>query len=70
MKQVKIYTRDEMSDLKQEGLTNEILIRNYHIRVEYVILRQENYNAESCFQTLSERYFLSEKQIQRIIYQK
>jgi hypothetical protein len=55
--------------LTKHNLINDIAVRDYHIRQDYrKLTQQENTPTEKARYLLAEKYFLSEKHIQTIVY--
>ena len=54
--------------LSKHNLINDLAVRDYHIRKEYQVLLKAETPTEKARFLLAEKYFLSEKHIQTIIY--
>ncbi len=62
--------RDIIFVLSKHGLMRPTSFRNDQIVMEYRKLRRSGIRGKEARTTLSEKYFLSEKQIQTILYAK
>jgi len=61
---------DLIDVLERHGLINENGIRNFRIRKEFYEMRDNGFSSKEAREQLAEKYFMSLKNIDRIIYGK